>query len=76
MAGNLTFERVKMAGVSAWHESHRVYADDMLLRVVARVDFGSDASTRCHTPMDLRPSSLRGTGHHLDNGSARCSRGL
>ena len=68
MAGSLTFEQVKKARVFAWHELHYVFADDTLLRVVLPIDLDSGASVLEHFPTDVRPSSLRGTEHLLDDG--------
>lgn len=68
MSGNLTFEQVKKARVFAWHERHYVYANDTLLRVVTRDRVAPDATFRDLTPMNVRPSSLRGTEHLLDDG--------
>ena len=68
MAGGLTFEQVKQARVFAWHERYYVYANDTLLRVVLPVDLDSGKSVPDHSPMTVRPSSLRGTEHLLDDG--------
>jgi hypothetical protein len=68
MAGGLTFEQVKKARVFAWHEWHYVFANDTLLRVVTRDHTSLDANFRDLGPMHVRPSSLRGTEHLLDDG--------
>jgi hypothetical protein len=81
VAGGLTFEQVKKARVFAWHELHYIYASDTLLRVVLPIDPDSGNNTSAYLPMDLRPSSLRGTErlldggwHHLENCTCRfCS---
>jgi hypothetical protein len=65
VAGHLTFEQVKKARVFAWHERNYVFANDTLLRVVTR---HPDATFPKLTPMNVRPSSLRGTEHLLDEG--------
>lgn len=83
MAENLTFEQVKKARVFAWHERHYVFANDTLLRVVTRYHTAAEATDRDPSPMIVRPSSLRGSEHlledgwhHLDNCSCRyCCRG-
>jgi hypothetical protein len=67
MAGDLTFEQVKRARVFAWHELHYIFASDTLLRVVLPIDSDSGSNAPGHLPMELRPSSLRGTEHHLDS---------
>ena len=68
VADGLTFEQVKKARVFAWHERHYVYANDTLLRVVTRYLPEADAALRDLAPMHVRPSSLRGTEHLLDDG--------
>jgi hypothetical protein len=68
MAEGLTFEQVKRAGAFAWHELHFFFANDTLLRVVPPVASDSAASDAGRFPMTVRPSSLRGTGHLLDEG--------
>ena len=68
MAGDLTFEQVKKARVFAWHDLHYIFASDTLLRVVLPIDSDSGNNAPDHRPMDLRPSSLRGTEHLLDAG--------
>ena len=81
MSGNLTFEQVKTARVFAWHERYYLYAADTLLRVVSSYD---PATAGDPSPMLVRPSSLRGTEHLLDDGwhhldgcsCAYCSSGL
>ena len=68
MAGSLTFEQVKRARVFAWHDLHYVFASDTLLRVVLPVGVDSGATVPDTLPMIVRPSSLRGTEHLLDDG--------
>jgi hypothetical protein len=68
MAENLTFEQVKKARVFAWHQRHYVFANDTLLRVVTRDHTDPDADLRGLSPMLVRPSSLRGSEHLLDEG--------
>ena len=68
MPESLTFAQVKKARVFAWHERHYVYANDTLLRVVARDHPGPDAAIRDLATMNVRVSSLRGTEHLLDEG--------
>ena len=68
MAEGLTFEQVKKARVFAWHERHYVFADDTLLRVVTPYHAGAQATDREPSPMLVRPSSLRGSEHLLDDG--------
>ena len=68
MVGGLTFEQVKKARVFAWHDLHYVFTNDTLLRVVLPVDSGSEQDARDRLPMNIRPSSLRGTEHLLDEG--------
>jgi hypothetical protein len=68
VAGSLTFEQVKRARLFAWHDLHYVFANDTLLRVVLPVGLDSVASVPDTLPMIVRPSSLRGTEHLLDDG--------
>jgi hypothetical protein len=68
MAEVLTFEQVKKARVFAWHELHFIFANDTLLRVVLPVGLNFEPVTPEDAPMIVRPSSLRGTEHLLDNG--------
>ena len=68
MADGLTFEQVEKARVFAWHERHYVHANDILLRVVTPCLPEADAALRDLAPMHVRPSSLRGTEHLLDDG--------
>ena len=65
--GTLTFDQVKKARVFAWHERHYVYANDTLLRVLARYP-DSDDEAGPLPGMVVRPSSLRGTERLLDQG--------
>ncbi len=51
----------------AWHERHYVYANDTLLRVLARYP-DSDDEAGPLPGMVVRPSSLRGTERLLDQG--------
>ena len=68
MAEGLTFEQVKRARVFAWHEFHFIFTDDTLLRVVLPVGSNFEAVAPEDAPMIVRPSSLRGTEHLLDDG--------
>lgn len=68
MAGELTFEQVKKARVFAWHSRHYVFASDTLLRVIVRDHTDRDPDFRDLAAMIIRPSSLRGTEHLLDDG--------
>ncbi len=68
MAGRLTFEQVKKARVFARHDLHYIFANDTLLRVVLPVASDPERSAHDRPPMNVRPSSLRGTEHLLDDG--------
>ncbi len=66
MGGSLTFEQIKKARVFAWHDRYYLFANDKLLRVVARYHATPAASDRA--AMLVRPSALSGTEHLLDQG--------
>jgi hypothetical protein len=66
--GSLTFDQVKKARVFAWHERHYVFANDTLLRVVTPYRTSGDDPSPPHADMVIRPSSLQGTEHLLDQG--------
>jgi hypothetical protein len=68
MAEDLTFEQVKKARVFAWHELQYIFTNDALLRVVLPVGVDLEAAAPEVAPMTVRPSSLRGTEHLLDDG--------
>jgi hypothetical protein len=68
LAEGLTFEQVKQARVFAWHGLHYIFANDTLLRVVTPVGLDAKAGPTDSAPMTVRPSSLRGTEHLLDDG--------
>lgn len=65
--GTLTFDQVKRARVFAWHGRHYIYANDTLLRVLAHYPDSDDAAGPL-SGMVVRPSTLRGTEHLLDEG--------
>jgi hypothetical protein len=68
LGGSLTFEQVKKARVFAWHERFYFFANDTLLRVVTRYPLSDDVTRGYASAMAVRPSSLRGTEHLLDDG--------
>jgi hypothetical protein len=68
MAEGLTFEQVKKARVFAWHGLHYIFANDTLLRVLMPAGVEPAAPPSELAPMNIRPSSLRGTEHLLDDG--------